>query len=61
MNTLLDIVKQSSEQVEKENWRYYYQADEYKFNNVFLASWYEHTYNSWQHLLTEMLTKLNKN
>jgi hypothetical protein len=60
MNTLLDIVKQSSEQVEKQNWRYYYQADEYKFNNVFLASWYEHTYNSWATFVDKDVDKIKQ-
>lgn len=46
MQNLLELAKYQTASVENENWEYYYQADEYKFNNVYLANWYERTHNS---------------
>lgn len=47
MLDLISLVKQQSLEVDNEKWRYYYQADGYKFKNIYLAEWYEKTHNSW--------------
>jgi hypothetical protein len=48
MNQILfELVEHSTEIVEKENWQYYYQIDDYKFNNVYLANWFEKETNRW--------------
>ena len=61
--TLFELVEKSTETVEKENWKYYYQVDDYKFNNVFLANWFEKKTNSWAAFVaqpfTEIQNKLN--
>ena len=44
---LFELVEKSTEIVEKENWQYYYQIGDYKFNNVYLANWFEKETNSW--------------
>ena len=47
MNKILfELVEKSTEIVEKENWQYYYQLNDYKFNNVYLANWFEKETNS---------------
>lgn len=48
MNKLLDeLVQESTKRVEDEKWEYYYQVGDYKFNNVYLAQWFEKETNSW--------------
>jgi hypothetical protein len=48
MNRILfELVEKSTEIVEKENWQYYYQIGDYKFNNVYLANWFEKETNGW--------------
>ena len=58
MQNLIDLVKEQSELVERENWKYYYQADGYKFNNVYLANWYEQKYNSWAAFVAQPVNKI---
>jgi len=60
MQNLIELVKEQSELVERENWKYYYQADNYKFNNVFLANWYEQEHNSWATFVAQPLGKIKQ-
>lgn len=56
--TLFELAKKSTETVEKENWKYYYQVDDYKFNNVFLANWFEKETHSWAAFVAQPFTKI---
>jgi len=56
--TLFELVEKSTETVEKENWKYYYQVDDYKFNNVFLANWFEKKTNSWAAFVAQPFTEI---
>lgn len=60
MQNLIDLVKQQSDLVERENWKYYYQADNYKFNNVYLANWYEQKNNSWAAFVAQPVNKIKR-
>lgn len=60
MQNLIDLVKEQTELVERENWKYYYQADDYKFNNVYLANWYEREHNSWAAFVAQPINKIKQ-
>jgi hypothetical protein len=44
---LLSFAEESTATIEREHWRYYYEADGYKFFNSHLANWYQRTTGSW--------------
>lgn len=44
---LLELAKQSTELVEKNNFRYYWEADGFKFNNRNLSNWYQKQFDSY--------------
>lgn len=58
MKKLIELAKKSTESVENNNQRYYYQAGEYKFNNVHLANWYERKYNSWAAFVAQPISQI---
>lgn len=60
MQNLLELAKEQTELVNRENWKYYYQADEYKFNNVYLSNWYEREYNSWATFVAQPYQKIEQ-
>lgn len=61
MNKILfELAEKSTEIVEGENWQYYYQVNDYKFNNAFLANWFEKETNSWAAFVAQQTTKLKE-
>jgi hypothetical protein len=61
MNKVLDeLVQESTKRVEDEKWDYYYQVGDYKFNNVYLAQWFEKETNSWAAFVARRHDQLKK-
>lgn len=57
---LFDLVQESTKRVEEEKWEYYYQIGDYKFNNVYLAQWFEKESNSWAAFVAQQTNKLKQ-
>lgn len=60
MQDLIDLAKEQTKLVERENWKYYYQVDNYKFNNVYLANWYEKEHNSWATYVAQSFNEIKE-
>lgn len=58
MNNLVDLAKKSTATVEQENWKYYYQVNDYKFNNAYLANWFEREFNCWATYVAQQFPQL---
>ena len=57
---LKQLAEQSTAEVEKNQRKFYWQADGYKFNNVNLARWYEKDNNCWVEYVDRQLPMIKE-
>jgi hypothetical protein len=55
---LLSFAEESTAAIQRQPWRYYYEADGYKFWNSNLANWYQRTTGSWVRFVVAFLPEV---
>lgn len=55
---IIKLAQQSTAEVEHNNWKYYYQVNDYKFNNAYLANWFEREFNCWATYVAQQFPQL---
>lgn len=55
---IIELAQQSTLEVENNQWKYYYQVGDYKFNNCYLANWFEREFNCWATFVARQFTQL---
>lgn len=58
--TLKELVESSTQRVQEGNYKFYWQADGYKFDNKHLASWYEKEHNCWAQFVSTQLPAIKQ-
>lgn len=57
---LLEFAKKSTQVVESQNYQYYWEADGYKFNSLYLARWYEKEYDCWAEFKAQQFYRIKE-